>query len=136
MPPTGSTHVHPDSAPIDALAAAAAEAARGTPSGEQPSGSAGKEGSGDWTFPVFVGHRRRLPPDDVLFEAGNIEREALVRQVGAGVVLHGTAARVKCGALFATIRTSSIDDAGQHAAGGVGGAGGGWGAAWLQASAT
>lgn len=67
--------------PMEALAAAAATA---TPT-IMPSDSAAGGGGhpGPWTFPVFVGCRRRLAPDDELFEAGNLEREALAREVGA-----------------------------------------------------
>lgn len=63
---------------MDALAVAAAEAG----------GPAAKE----FDFVVFVGHRRRLAPDDELFEAGNIEREALARQARRRLlrVLHCT----------------------------------------------
>lgn len=64
--------------PMEALAAAAATA---TPT-IMPSDSAAGGGGhpGPWTFPVFVGCRRRLAPDDELFEAGNLEREALARE--------------------------------------------------------
>ena len=66
---------------MEALAAAAAAAA---PSGTPADSAAGDGGPpGPWTFPVFVGWRRRLAPDDELFEAGNLEREALAREVGA-----------------------------------------------------
>ncbi len=41
----------------------------------QPAGS-------DWTFPTYVGHRRRLAPSDALFESGNEGREVLTKQVG------------------------------------------------------
>ena len=70
--------------PMEALAAAAATA---TPT-IMPSDSAAGGGGhpGPWTFPVFVGCRRRLAPDDELFEAGNLEREALAREVGARLV--------------------------------------------------
>lgn len=66
---------------MEALAAAAAAAA---PSGTPADSAAGDGGQpGPWIFPVFVGCRRRLAPDDELFEAGNLEREALAREVGA-----------------------------------------------------
>lgn len=73
---------HKPPGPIDALAAAAAAA---EPALEGTAAGAGKcnLAAGGWEFPVFVGHRRRLAPDDELFEAGNIEREQLARQVGA-----------------------------------------------------
>ena len=73
--------------PMEALAAAAAAAA---PTGA-PSDSAGGDGGapGPWTFPVFVGCRRRLAPDDALFEAGNLEREARAREVGGRWVVGG-----------------------------------------------
>lgn len=70
---------HP-TAPIDALAAAAAAAVEPTGGGSTAI-SGGDEGAvGAWEFPVFVGHRRRLAPDDDLFEAGNMQREQLARQ--------------------------------------------------------
>lgn len=65
------------------VAAAAVEhpapAPTGGGGGEQA--AAGSSGDIGWGFPLFVGHRRRLAPDDELFEAGSIEREQLAHQV-------------------------------------------------------
>lgn len=76
--------------PMEALATAAAAAA----TAGAPSDSAAGDGGppGPWSFPAFVGCRRPLPPDDELFEAGNLEREALARQVGAAASWVGAAA--------------------------------------------
>ena len=62
---------------MDTLAAAAVAASPDAATGDK----AGAGGGPDWAFPVFVGCRRPLPPDDILFEAGNIEREQLAREV-------------------------------------------------------
>ncbi|KAL4425996.1 hypothetical protein ABPG75_010012 [Micractinium tetrahymenae] len=67
-------------APIEALAEAAVVAAQPEPGGAAAGLGEGKAAAAGWEFPVFVGHRRRLAPDDELFEAGNIEREQLARQ--------------------------------------------------------
>lgn len=73
-------------APMDVQPAAATEQpGQGPPAG----GGAGavnasaEPAAGSSGFPSFVGHRRPLPPDAELFEAGNAEREELARQVGA-----------------------------------------------------
>lgn len=39
----------------------------------------------DYEFPKFVGHRRRLPPDDQLFHEGNVERELFAKQLAIQV---------------------------------------------------
>jgi hypothetical protein len=74
------------------VAAAAVEHPATTPAGGSggEQAAAGSSGDSGWGFPLFVGHRRRLAPDDELFEAGNIEREQLAHQVrGRCTVLRG-----------------------------------------------
>ncbi|EFN51066.1 hypothetical protein CHLNCDRAFT_141422 [Chlorella variabilis] len=66
---------------MDTLAAAAVAASPDAATGDK----AGAGGGPDWAFPVFVGCRRPLPPDDILFEAGNIEREQLAREAAVSV---------------------------------------------------
>ena len=69
-----------DEAPAAAPAAPAPappEPAQGTGDMTAAAAAAGTEAE---AFPLFVGHRRRLPPDAELFESGNLEREALARQ--------------------------------------------------------
>ncbi|GAB4818283.1 hypothetical protein N2152v2_005329 [Parachlorella kessleri] len=51
--------------------------------------------SQDWAFPVFVGHRRRLPPHDALFESGNEEREELAKQAALAVTRNSEAQLAK-----------------------------------------
>ena len=68
-------------------AAPAPDDAAVTPATAAPAAAAGAAAEPsspqtDWSFPVFVGGPRRLSPSDVLFEAGNLERERLAKQVG------------------------------------------------------
>jgi hypothetical protein len=78
----GSQKIEPAAMEDLVVVAAAVEHPAPAPTGgggEQA--AAGSSGDSGWGFPLFVGHRRRLAPDDELFEAGSIEREQLAHQV-------------------------------------------------------